>query len=380
MTGNPSASNQAANQQEQQNQPQDANAIIAAILGQQSPDFTGNAASQVAGIYAPQYQAIDNMKSQATTKSAQADAALKAMYGALTGGINAQSGAIDNAYNTEKSGISGAYNTGQQAIGSNYANANNEVAGLMQKLGIQAAASDPRTLQQNANQGAFLQSILAANNQGAQNAANQEQKGAQTYNTEQANASNAAGTQNRWQNQQNLTNSLNSLNNQALQVQSAQAAAAQQLAGQYQSSWVSQQQALANLMAKSQSDQLDSQTKLEVAGLRYGTGNTAAQNSAYAQSSPMDKVYGIASKMYGADTNKASAAVNLVLSVDPNSIQNPLQFISKVISAKNQNTDPTVRSLSDGELQSLASEVFNQLKPQTQPSYGQGYDYGYQGQ
>jgi hypothetical protein len=94
----------------------------------------------------------------------------------------------------------------------------------------------------------------------------------------------------------------------------------------------------------------------------------------------MDKVYGIASKLYGSDTNKASAAVNLVLSVDPNSIQNPLQFISKVISAKNQNTDPTIRSLSDGELQSLASEVFNEMKPQTQPSYGQGYSYGYQGQ
>jgi hypothetical protein len=346
---------------------------IQSILGQKAPDFNAAAQQQVQSIYDPQYQALNNTANYTQQRSAQAEAQLNSMYNALANGIYGQSGNINQAYGNERTQLNQSYGQGMQSIGNNYQNANNEAAALMSKLGIQAAGADPRTLQQNSDSQAFLQSLLAASNTGAQQGAAEQNKSSLDYNTAQGNSSKAAGVESRRANGQALQTALMNLENQRLQVDSQKAAAQQTLAGQYASTWATQQKDMADMAYKSYADQLDEQTKLQVAQMQSQP-NSYQQ---YQMMGPMDKTYAEASKMFR-DGNLASKAVNLALSVNPNTVRNPYEYIQKVKQAKYDahGSDPEVDAIADDRLQTLAAFLWNQLNPGTQASYGSGYDYG----
>lgn len=358
--------------QPQQTGVQDPWAMIQSILGQQAPNFSQYAQQQLAPIYAPQYQALRNTENNTRQNGARADAQLAAMYNALAGGIDAQAPVIKGNYATEKASLNKGYTDARNQVGKNYQNANNETVALMQKLGIQAAAADPRTIQQNQTNQALLQSMMDASNQGYQQAADTQQKGSLDYNIQQGNSSRAAGTQARYQNQLNLVNALNSLQNQGLQLQSQQAQAEAQLAGQYGSTWAQQQQALANMAYQSYANQLDEQTKLQIAALQA----MPNQYQQYRMMGPMDKTYSEAARLFGTDSDAASKSVNLALSVNPNNVRNPYEYIQQVLASKNNSNDPALRALPDDQVRTLAGFLWAQLNPQSQPSYGAGFNYG----
>lgn len=343
---------------------QDPNYLIQQILGQPAPDFQQYAAQQAAQAYGPQYAAVNTAMGQARNQASYSDAQLQSMYNALVNGIAADRSGINSSYKTEQTGINNAYNTGRQAVANDYASANHELADIYQKLGIQAAAADPRTLQQNANNGAFLASLLASNNQAAQNASQQQQKGSLDYNTAMQGSSRAAGVQSRNDLQMALQNRLAALQQQNLQVASQQAQAAMQLAGQYQSTWAGQQQKLADMVFQQQAQNLDEQTKLQVAAMQ----SAPSQYQRYQMMGPLDKTYSEAARLFGANTDQASKAVNLSLAVNPNNVHNEFEYIQAVIDANSQ--APANTRLPEDQLRSVAAFLWQQTNPQTQPAYG----------
>ena len=347
---------------------------IQSILGQQAPDFNAAAQQQVQSIYDPQYQALNNTANYTQQRSAQADAQLNAMYSALANGIYGQTGNINQAYGNERTQLNQAYGQGMQSIGNNYQSANNEAAALMSKLGIQAAAADPRTLQQNSDSQAFLQSLLATSNTGAQQGAAAQNKSSLDYNTAMGNSSKAAGVESQRVNSQNLQAAMLNLENQRLQIDSAKTAAQQNLAGQYSSTWADQQKSLADMAYKSYADQQDQQTKLQIAQMQSQP--TTAQQ--YSMLGPMDKTYSEASQLFR-DGNLASKAVNLSLAVNPKDVRNVYEYMDLVVKAKYNahGTDPEVDAIADDRLRTLAGFLWKQMNPQSAASYASGNDYGY---
>jgi hypothetical protein len=340
--------------------------LLKAILGQSAPDFSALAAQQLSSVYGPQHQIINNLRSQANSNATTSNAALKAMYAALQKDIGAQSATINRDYNTEKTGISNAYTGGRKQIANTYTQANNEVVAKLDKLGISAAASDPRLLAQNAQDSSFLQGLLTSSNQGAQNAANLQQKSSLDYNTGQRNAAGAAGIESRNALAALLSNRLSDLGNQELGVSSQQAAAQNTLMTQLSSNYTSQQQQLASMLYQSYADKEAAQEKL----------NTASQPTTYQQfqmMGPMDKAYAEAAKLFGTGNDAASQAVNLAMSIDPNQTNNPYQYINAVLE---KNRQAGASALPEDQLRTIVAYIWDQMNPNTASSYGQS-PYGY---
>lgn len=345
------------------NQYQDPMALLQALLGQDAPDFKAMADKQVADIYGPLYGNLDRSTSLALQNTERSNAQLDAMYRALQGGISAQSGNINKSYDLARAGVDSAYNQGISGIRGNYSNAMGENAALMQQLGIQDAARDPRTLQQQAGQEAFLSSLLSAGGASAKNEVEQKRQGSLDFNTASSNAAGAAGVQARQNLLFALNNRLSAIQDQRGQLQSQQAQAAMQAATGYQNAWMTQQQALAKMIYDAQNNEANRQNDLQKAYI-------AAQPNAYQQyrmEGPLNRAYSQAAQLFGTNGDNASRAVNLVLSVGNQNQQyaNPYAFIDAVRKANQAlAAKDATQALPDDAIASLAATMWQELNPQ----------------
>ena len=355
-----------------QQQPYDPMAVINGILGGQSPDFNALARSQVSSVYAPQYGALNSAGSRAQAQAGKNDALLNAMYGQLSKDIGGQVGNINKAYGNEVSGINSAYNQGVAGVGNAYTGANSQLTDLYNRLGIQAAGADPRTLQANLGQEAVMKSLLNVNNQTAQDAARTQQKGSLDFNTAQQGVARSSGAEQRALLQRGLADRLFALDQQRAQLEGQQANQALQLAQGIQFSYLGQQNNMANMVMQAYKDQMDTQQKM------YQFEMTR-QPSAYQQwemLGPGQKAFTQASQLFGAGGNQASTAVNLIQSIGAGDHQfnNAFQF-ADAVAQKNAGLPPEQRLPSDA-LKSLAVTMFSQYNTQQLPSYMPASQYG----
>jgi hypothetical protein len=353
--------------------------LMASIMGQSAPDFNAEASSQLSGVYAPQYAALDKAKGSAQGTKKSNEAQLNAMYNALGKDITSQQGQIAGTFNNAKSATGQAYAEGQSGIRNAYNSAAANNAALLKSLGIEAAASDPRLNQQQQQQSAFLQSLLSANNQGSQNALTQEQKAAQDFNTAQRGVINAQHGEQNYMLSRSLQDRMADLDNQGISLHSAQAQAIAQMANQLSGQYADQQSNLMKQMMDAQQDKqqqsnLDRNYNLDLQKFQASQQGDLADRSAkldqqdYQRMGPADKSYYEASRLFGQDTGKANQAVNLIMNVGAkNSYRDAFQFAQAV--SENARQNHMLANLPEDQLRSLAVYMFAQMDPQTTPSY-----------
>jgi len=296
--------------------PNDPNYILQQLLDPaNAPNFQQQAESQVNQIYGPQLQALRNTEAAATNKAGQNDKQLAAMYKALGIDIGKNAGNINKNYQSTSKAITGAYNTGKGSIAKNYQSANNELMQMMQRLGLTAAA--PEVIGQGTNDSNFLQGLLTAANQGAQNFGTQEHQSALDFNTAQQNIAGLTGNQSREQLQQALMARQSDLENQALGIRGQQASAVANLVNQLQGQYSTQQQGLADQLFKSLQANNQALSPMEQSTL---------QGREWSQMGPVEKGYATAARLFTPD--KANQAMALIQTVgQQGGYQTGFQFI-----------------------------------------------------
>lgn len=337
---------------------EDPMALILAMMNQPAPDYNAYAQQQTAAAYGPLYQGIQNSSRQAQQRADANSKQLAAMYAALQQDIGNQAGAITGSYNDAIAGTNKAYTQGQQSIGNNYSQAMSDTSGLLKSLGLEAAVADPRISQFQNGQKAFLQSVMSANNQAAQNNLTTNKQSSLNFNTASRNAAGAAGAEARYNLAMQLTDRLNALENQRLQYQSQQMQASQQLASQLGQGYATNQTKLAEMMYNAMNNQANRENDLEKARISAGA-------SSRSNMGPLMQAYSQAQQMLPS-ADQASQAVNLALQVgNGTQFHNAYQYIQAVRDVNRQQN----LGIPEDALASVAATVWQQLNPQTLPSY-----------
>jgi hypothetical protein len=363
--GFPSPVAHGTNPQAQQQQQEDPMALIMAMLSQPAPDFNTSAQQQAAQMYGPLQNSVNQAGANARKQAGANDQQLAAMYAALQKDIGGQSTNINSAFNSALGGSKAAYTQGQQSIGNNYDQAIGDTAALMARLGIQAAAADPRTIQQQNGQEAFLKSILGVNSQATQNDLLSNRQSSLNFNTASRNAAGAAGTQARSSLTQQLTNRLNELEQQRLQYSAQQSQTAQTLAAQLSQGYAGNQTELAKMMYDAYNNQANRDNDLLRTQISSNT-----NNSSNTKIGPLTTAFSQAQQLLG-NEGQASQAVNIALQVgNAKQYHNAYQYIQAVREeARKQAASDMTRAIPEDALAAVAATVWEELNPQTLSSY-----------
>lgn len=350
-------------------------AMLDQLFSSAPPDFGAQAQSQLAGIYDPQFAQINKKKSQAQADAKTGDKQLDAMYRALQGGIAGSQKDINAGYDTGMKSTNAAFQQGKQGIQANYSSAANTMASMMKQLGIEAAAPD--VLAQGANQSAFLQSLLDANNVSATNLLAANKQSAGNFNTAQKNIAGYSGTEHRADLQEQLRDRLASLDDASLGLSSQMAQQKAQFMQDLQNSWANQQQGQANQLfqqmqwdsdARANADKLDYDRVQEAIKAQGGAADPLSAKDQWSMMGPVEKGYSKAAQMMGPD--QGSKAMNLIMQVGGSKqFTNGFEFAAAVAAANQQNARGNAANMiPQNQLTALAAQVYDEINPRS-PSY-----------
>lgn len=149
--------------------------------------------AQAKQMYSPQFDYLDQQSAQAQQRAAANKAALGSLYDQVAKEILGSQTGIKKNYGEGLAGTKGAYDAAYRDVGGAFDKSQSDQLAILERLGINQAA--PEMLEQNSNARALLQGIIGANNQASQNALQQMQQGALTFNTEQGNITRQAGAE-----------------------------------------------------------------------------------------------------------------------------------------------------------------------------------------
>ena len=339
------------------------------------PDFSSQAQSQLAGIYDLQFQQINNKKTQAQQSAKTGDKQLDAMYRALQGSIGSSQKDINAGYDTGIKTTNAAYAQGKKGIQGNYSTAANTLASMMKQLGIEAAAPD--VLAQGANQSAFLQSLLDANNVSATNLLAANKQSAGDFNTAQKNIAGFTGTERRADLQNDLRDRLASLDDASLGLSSQMAQQKAQFMQDLQNAWGQQQQGQANQLfqqmqwdadARSKAEELDYNRVQDAIKAQNGGADALSPKDQWSMMGPVEKGYSKATQILGPD--QGSKAMNLIMQIGGSKqFTNGFEFAAAVAAANQANARGNAANLiPPNQLSALAAMVYDEINPRS-PSY-----------
>jgi hypothetical protein len=306
-------------------------------------------------MFAPQTGYLDQQASAAQQRGAQNDKQVAGMYGQTVKDILAMAGGINKNFAGGQQQAGAAYNQAMGDVGAAYDKSRNDSMAILQRLGIQQAA--PEMLEQNAGDRAFIQSVLAANNQGTQNMLGTMKQGALTFNTEQGNITRQMGAEARTNMKRGLEDTLAQIAAKKADVQSQIAQQGLTMRGDAEKSAYDRYKDERDFnygMAKDRAD-LDLK-RMSMSGQDEGA------------TDPLGKVYALANSVYG-NTQSASNAVRLVSeAMTESKPTNAAQFIQAVMDrahrANGQVND-------EANLQRLAAMMFNEMYGKQSPNSGQ---------
>lgn len=355
----------------------DIDSLLNSIYSTKTPNFLGDATKQAATIYAPVLKDLTNQGNSAVKRAASNTTQLNAMYGALGASIGQDAKSITDNTNHTVAGEAAATGTASDAIGHNFDAANTDVANLMAKLGLGAAASD--VLPHGAEHEAFLQGIVQNQGNSQQALAKQLGANAQNFNTAQQNIAGFEGAQNVKANQQNLGNTLAALSSTRANVGTQQASKASDLAQALQSQYTSSLNTKANALVQQYAAQqqfalaqMNNQTTLQAAQIKANATAAAAaqqgQPTAYQQyemTDPGTKIYADAAQTFGSGGDSASRAVSLASSVAGKQYPNAQAYAEAVVAANNAQSPE--KRLPPDKLRSLAYTMYTSLNNNPNP-------------
>ena len=309
-------------------------------------------------MFAPQTQYLDQQAAAAKARGAENDRQVAGYYNQTVKDILGMAGGIKQNYASGRNNVGAAYNQAMSEVGSAYDKSRDDQLAILQRLGIEQAA--PEVLEQNAGDRAFIQSVLAANNQGNQNMLTQMGTAAGTFNTEQGNITRQAGAEAR-------TGLKRQLEDILAQIAAKKADVNSQI-NQQGISMQSQAQQDAYNRFKDQRD-FNYMVAKDRADLDLKRMSMAGEDSA--ASDPLGKVYSLANSVYG-NPQSASNAVRLVSEALANGKPTTAaQFIEQVMQRAHR-ANPVVND--EANLQRLAALMFNELygkqTPSTMPNFG----------
>lgn len=310
-------------------------------------------------MFAPQTSYLDKQAQDAQRRGAENDRFVSGMYGQTVKDILGMAGGISKNFNQGRNEAGAAYNQAMGSVNNTFNRSRDESMEILKRLGIEQAA--PETLEQNAGDKAFIQSILAANNQGTQNMLTGMKQGALTFNKEQGNITRQAGAEARTNMKRGLEDVLariagsradveGQINQQRFSLQSD----AQKQAQQAQSDAYSRFKDERDFNYQLGKDRADLDLKrLSMSGQDEGA------------TDPLGKVYSLANQVYG-NPQSASNAVRLVSeALSEGNPTNAAQFIQQVMNrahrANGQVND-------EANLQRLAVMMFNEMYGKQSPA------------
>ena len=314
---------------------------------------------QAQEMFAPQTKYLDQQAAQAKARGAQNDREVAGYYGQTVKDILGMAGGIKNNYASGKKSVGAAYNDALSAVGSTYDKSRDDQLAILKRLGIEQAA--PNTLQHNADDRAFIQSVLAANNQGNQNMLTQMGTAAGTFNTEQGNITRQAGAEARTGLKRQLEDILGQIAGKRADVE-----------GQIMQQSFGMQSDAAKLAQQQQQDaynqykdQRDFNYKVADDKANLDLKRMSMAGTDQAATDPLGKVYALANQVYG-NSQSASSAVRLISEALGNSQPtNAAQFIQAVTDRAHR-ANPVVND--EANLQRLAALMFNEMYGKQAPS------------
>jgi hypothetical protein len=288
-------------------------------------------------------------------------------------GIGQNGAAMQAQTSKDVAGIKALGQQGQKAVAGNYGNAMNQASDIMQKLGIQDAAS--ASLPRVANNQALVQSLMQMNTQGATNLASQVGQNATNFNTAQKNIAGFEGAENRTKNTQNLEDHLAGFATEKAQVGSQQASQAagfmQNLQNQYLNSVNQKASALTQMYSQQQQMALAQQSQqMDLLKMQQSMMPSAYQQ--WQMSPTADKLASYAGQLFGSTGNTASQALQFVEGMGGTQSASALDFADKV--ARQAQNDPNMRQLNPNQLRALAMQAYSQMgvNPNPMNYLGQG--------
>lgn len=337
----------------------DPSAALAALYGQPAPTFSGANAS---AAFAPVLADLEAQKKAVLQRGAANNTDTTNSYNALQGYISGHTKDIqaDTAKN-----VAGAQKIGadtQTSIGTGFKGGNDALAQIMALTGSQAAAPD--AMKQSAVDQAFLSGLSGVQSQNAQGLAQQLGANAANYNQTQANNTGFAKNDALREMQRGVEDRLSNIGSQSAQTKSQQGQAANQMAMQQQSAYLSNLQHQADSIIQQYAQRAQLQNQLDVAGINAQKSQVPTAYQRWQMTAPGEKVATHAGQLFG-DANKASTAINLATKVAAGAnYNNPAQYIQAVLKAnQEQEAIHPGSGLPPQQLQALAQEMFTSLQP-----------------
>jgi hypothetical protein len=197
-------------------------------------------------IYEPSLDYLDSQSAAAKKRNAANDSQLAAMFGAGVKDIRGQAGGIKKNYKDIIGQVAQGTGAAVGAVDRTYDASANELAQMLQHLGIQAAAPD--ALAQNTRDESFFKNMASASGKSVADMLQANEASSLDFNTAQGNITRQSGLDARANNKLNLEDTLNQIMGQRSgletqinqQAQSMQSSATDQLLKQMEAA---QQQA-----------------------------------------------------------------------------------------------------------------------------------------
>lgn len=309
-------------------------------------------------MFAPQTTYLDQQAAQAQARGAQNQREVAGMYGQTVKDILGMAGGIKSNFGQGQREAGAAYNQALGSVNNAYDNSRDSQLAILRRLGIEQAA--PEMLEQNAGDRAFIQSVMAANNQGQQNMLGGMKQSALTFNTEQGNITRQAGAEAQTGLRRGLEDVLSKIagtradlmgqmNKTAFDMQSNDARAAQEAQQDAYSRWKDERDF--NYQMAQDKATLDLR-RLGMAGQDEGA------------TDPLGKVYSLANSVYG-NPQSASNAVRLVSeAMGQGNPTTAAQFIQQVMDRAHR-ANANVND--EANLQRLAALMFSEMYGKQSP-------------
>lgn len=327
--------------------------------GAVGPDSNVDYMAMAKQMFAPQTGYLDQQARQAQQRGGENDKFVAGMYGQTVKDILGMAGGIKGNFDQGRNEAGAAYNQAMGSVNKTYDQSRDSSLEILKRLGIEQAA--PETLEQNAGDKSFIQSILAANNQGTQNMLTGMKQGALTFNKEQGNITRQAGAEARTNMRRGLEDVLAKIagTKADLQSQIGQQAWSMQSDAQKQA-----QQAQSDAYSRYK-DERDFNYTMGKDRADLDLKRLAMSGQDKGATDPLGKVYSLANQVYG-NPQSASNAVRLVSeALSEGNPTNAAQFIQQVMNRAHR---ANAQVNDEANLQRLAAMMFNEMYGKQSPS------------
>ena len=256
--------------------------------------------AQMRDAYAPQFDYLDQLGRDATTRADASGKTISDMYKALQGSIAGQEKGIRQNYDQSLKDVTGAYGSAIGNVDRAFDSSRNGLADTLARLGIEEAA--PSAVGKQSAMQALIEGTMNANNLAAGNTIRSGKNSAIAYNTQQKNAAGLAGNEQVMGVRNKLTDFLNQIGMQRATLNSQVNSSALDMQSRAQSDEYARMKDERDFNYRLAKDKADRDLELQKL---MGTGS----NGQAAKLDPLGEVNQLALQLYGNERGAGNAVM-----------------------------------------------------------------------